>query len=257
MLIERSGNGPNLILLHGWATDRYFWKYLIPIAERFYTTIRVDLPGHGDGCGSSFSFFREDELVTELSNLCDGGATWIGWSLGGFLAQRVAQLYPHKVNRLICMGSAARFTQAADWPQGITKKDFNNFIKVFKNDSPMALEHFLKLQVMGTERAVTTLELLKFLIVKNYEVKELTAALELLRDQDTRKAIENYQGPILFIGGEADKLVSEKNLRLSSNLAFRSKVFIVEKAGHAPMLSHPAYFYDGLQEYLERTQRCA
>lgn len=253
MLIERSGEGPNLVLLHGWAMNRYCWHWLIPILEKYYKTIRVDLPGHGDGCGSRFSFSKEDELITELSNLCEENATWIGWSLGGLLAQRVAQVYPHKVNRLICIGSAACFLKKEGWTEGVSEKDFNHFLKVFAADNTFALDHFLTLEVADSEKASETLKILKLLSLRNYESAELIAALELLRDQDMRKAIPNYKCPILFMGGEADRLVSTKNLKASSMLVAQGKVFIIDKAGHAPMISHPEKFADCLMKYLEGT----
>ena len=253
MFIERSGNGPNLILLHGWAMNRYCWHQLIPILEKFYNLVRVDLPGHGDGCGSCFSFSRTDELITELSNLCEEGATWIGWSLGGLLAQRVAQAYPHKVKRLICVASAACFMQKDGWSEGVSKEDFNHFLKVFKAENDFALEHFLTLQVAGSENADEILKILKLLLVKNYEPKELLAALEMLRTQDMRKAIPNYKCPVLFVGGRNDKLVSANSLKASSMLAPLGKVNIIENAGHAPMISHLEDFTEYLAEYLDRT----
>ncbi len=253
MFIERSGEGPNIVLLSGWAMTRYCWHRLIPVLERHHKTIRVDLPGHGDGCGSCFSFSRMDELITELSDLCEAEATWIGWSLGGLLAQRVAQIYPHKVKRLICVGSAACFLQKNDWAEGISEENFNQFLKIFKADNSIALEQFLTLQVVDAENANETFRILKLLLANNYEPRELIAALELLRSQDMRKAITNYKCPVLFVGGDADRLVSANNLKASSTLAPRGEVNIIAKAGHAPMISHFEEFSEQLIEYLDRT----
>ena len=253
MFIERSGKGPNLVLLSGWAMTRHCWHQLISVLEMHYKTIRLDLPGHGDGCGSCFSFSRMDELITELSNLCEEGATWIGWSLGGLLAQRVAQAYPHKVKRLICVGSAACFVQKNDWSEGISEEDFDQFLKIFAADNSLALEQFLTLQVVDSENANETFKILKLLMVNNYEPRELIAALELLRSQDMRKAIANYKCPVLFIGGDADKLVSAGNLKASSMLASQGEVNIIPQAGHASMISHFEEFGLRLAEYLDRT----
>ena len=253
MFIERSGKGSNLVLLSGWAMTRYCWHQLIPIFEQHYKTIRVDLPGHGDGCGSCFSFSRMDELITELSNLCEEEATWIGWSLGGLLAQHVAQTYPHKVKRLICVGSAACFLQKSDWSEGVLEKDFNQFLKIFAADNATALEQFLTLQVIDSENANETFKILKLLMANRYEPRELMLALELLRNQDMRKAIADYKCPVLFIGGDADNLVSADNLKASAMLASQGEVNIIAKAGHAPMISHFAEFNEQLTEYLDIT----
>ena len=253
MLIERNGEGPDFILLHGWAMNRYCWYQLSSLLPEIYNTIRVDLPGHHEGCGSSFSFTREEELITELSNLTEEGATWLGWSLGGLLAQRVAQAYPHKVERLICISSAACYLQKEGWPEGVSEKDFNDYLKIFNAEDSMAIEHFLDLQVVGSERASDTLKGLKVFASRNYETEELAAALELLRKQDMREAIPHYQFPTLFIGGSADKLVSEKNIRESAALAPQGEACIVRKAGHAPMISHPGEFTSCMVDFLRKT----
>ena len=253
MFIERSGQGPNLVLLSGWAMTRHCWHQLIPALEKHYKTVRVDLPGHGDGCGSCFSFSRMDELITELSNLCEEEATWIGWSLGGLLAQHVAQTYPHKVKRLICVGSTPCFLQKNDWSEGISEADYNQFLKIFVADNSIALEQFITLQVVDSENANETFKILKLLLVNNYEPKELIAALELLRSQDMRKAIAKYKGPVLFIGGNADRLVSASNLKASSTLPPQGEVNIIAKAGHAPMISHFEEFSERLTNYLYKT----
>ena len=253
MLIERSGTGPNLILLHGWAMSRHCWHHLTPLFEKHYKTVRVDLPGHGDGCGSSLSFTRKDELIAELSNLCEDGATWLGWSLGGLLAQMVAQAYPDKVKRLVCISSAACYVQKDDWPYGIREADFNHFLKVFNADSSIALENFLLMQVEGTQYAKETLRMLKLMSAKDYDFEELVAALQLLRTEDMRKALPEYKCPTLFVGGEADKLMPLKNLEESSKLVSFPRIYTMEAAGHAPMVSHVEDFIDGLSEFLERT----
>ena len=45
--IQRSGSGPNILLLHGFAASTHSWREIIPILARHYSVLAVDLPGHG------------------------------------------------------------------------------------------------------------------------------------------------------------------------------------------------------------------
>jgi pimeloyl-ACP methyl ester carboxylesterase len=44
----RAGNGPVLVLLHGWPQSWYEWRHLIPVLAERYTVIAPDLRGLGD-----------------------------------------------------------------------------------------------------------------------------------------------------------------------------------------------------------------
>ena len=251
MLIERSGNNAEeLVLIHGWGMDRHCWRHLLPEFHKHYRTICVDLPGHGDGCKSSFSFFKLDALIKELASLPTHRATWIGWSLGGFLAQKVAQAYPAKVKRLICVAAAASLLQRTGWPEGLAGRIFQSFICDFHDDSKMAMRRFLIAQVLNSETAHETLEILKLLAVKNYDYFELKKALKLLQQQDMRAAVAQYDFPLLFTGGEADQLVSAANLQASARLAPQAQAWTFEGAAHAPMISHHKLFTAAIMDYL-------
>ena len=45
--IQRSGSGPNILLVHGFAASTHSWRELIPMLARHYSVLAVDLPGHG------------------------------------------------------------------------------------------------------------------------------------------------------------------------------------------------------------------
>lgn len=45
--VQRSGEGPALLLVHGAAASTHSWREIIPILARDYAVLAVDLPGHG------------------------------------------------------------------------------------------------------------------------------------------------------------------------------------------------------------------
>ena len=45
--VEATGQGPPLVLLHGWAMHSEMWGPLLPRLARRFRVHAVDLPGHG------------------------------------------------------------------------------------------------------------------------------------------------------------------------------------------------------------------
>lgn len=45
--VQRSGEGPKLLLVHAAASSTHTWRDLLPILSRHYSVLAVDLPGHG------------------------------------------------------------------------------------------------------------------------------------------------------------------------------------------------------------------
>ena len=56
--VQRAGQGPCLLLLHGTAASTHTWRDLMPLLAGDYDVIAVDLPGHG------FTSLRPDGAMT-------------------------------------------------------------------------------------------------------------------------------------------------------------------------------------------------
>jgi len=102
------GSGPPLLLVHGFMTSSYSWRYVLaPLGERF-TLYVPDLPG----CGRSERPDRPytpEALAQHLGALLDAlsirGCAAIGNSLGGYLAMTLALKDPGAMSRLVNLHS--------------------------------------------------------------------------------------------------------------------------------------------------------
>ncbi len=45
--VQRMGEGPPLLLIHGTGAATHSWRGLMPMLARHFTVIAPDLPGHG------------------------------------------------------------------------------------------------------------------------------------------------------------------------------------------------------------------
>jgi len=152
--IESHGSGAPLVLLHGWGMHGGIWDNVIPqLAQRFLVHC-IDLPGHGystfttptEGGGKS----ALDAIAKTISTLFTEPLNVCGWSLGGLVALRWAQLAPKQVRRLVLVASTPCFTEREDWLFGMAAENLSQFAVELERDHAATLRRFLALQVRGS-----------------------------------------------------------------------------------------------------------
>jgi 2-succinyl-6-hydroxy-2,4-cyclohexadiene-1-carboxylate synthase len=104
--VTRSGTGPPLVLLHGFTGSTETWAPLCASLGARFTTIAVDLPGHGrsstptDPARFALSRFADD-ILSVLDALGVTRAAVLGYSLGGRAALRFALRHPARTAALM------------------------------------------------------------------------------------------------------------------------------------------------------------
>lgn len=105
------GKGNAVVLLHGFLENATMWNEFIPKFSRKNRVVTIDLLGHGQsGC---IGYIHTMELMAEavdavLKHLKIRRATFIGHSMGGYVALAYADLYPDNVKGLCLMNSTAK-----------------------------------------------------------------------------------------------------------------------------------------------------
>lgn len=117
--VERAGSGPPLVLLHGFTGSAVTWEPFLPIFARAFATIAIDLLGHGQSAAPANAVrYRPECVVADLVVLLDRlgvrRAAWLGYSLGGRVALRVALEQPPVVAALVLEGVSPGIADAAE-----------------------------------------------------------------------------------------------------------------------------------------------
>ena len=110
IFFSRKGLGESIVLLHGFLESSSMWDYLIPKLSKTYQVVCIDLLGQGQtGClGYIHTMEQMAEAVEAvLNHLKIKEATFIGHSMGGYVALAFAEKYPEKVYGLCLMNSTA------------------------------------------------------------------------------------------------------------------------------------------------------
>jgi pimeloyl-[acyl-carrier protein] methyl ester esterase len=236
MVIARSGQGPDLVLVHGWAMHGGIFAPLSEILQRHFTLHVVDLPGTG--------FSRDETIDADLSRVANAlldevpRAVWIGWSLGGLVALTAALQRPDRVRGVVEMASSPRFLIDADWP-GVSAKTFEQFEAGLRDDYRVVVERFLALEVLGSPDPQTELRELRAHVFERGEpsLDALTTGMRWLEAADVRAQLPQLAMPSLWIAGRRDRLVPPEAMRRAANLAAHGR-FVEVPSGHAPFIGH-------------------
>lgn len=108
--LQRSGEGPPLILVHGVGADLESWDGVMRELGEAFDIIRYDQRGHGRShkpsgpyrIGDFIDDLRAIMVVNDLQR-----AHIAGFSLGGLVAQGLAIKYPQLVDRLVLISTSA------------------------------------------------------------------------------------------------------------------------------------------------------
>jgi pimeloyl-ACP methyl ester carboxylesterase len=105
---EREGDGPAVVLLHGWPGDRADWRAVRPLLGDGLQLIVPDLRGFGDSDrprGDPAELYAAPAQARSVTGLLDelgiAAAVIAGYDVGSRVAQRVASDAPDRVRSLV------------------------------------------------------------------------------------------------------------------------------------------------------------
>lgn len=111
LFYEQTGQGKDLILIAGLATNYLIWDSLIPFLSKYFRILRFDNRGVGQtkAVDSVFSIKDMAEDVVELmDHLHIQQACIVGHSMGGAILQQLLLCAPERVNRAVICASFAK-----------------------------------------------------------------------------------------------------------------------------------------------------
>ncbi|MDR1854101.1 MAG: alpha/beta fold hydrolase [Azoarcus sp.] len=224
--------GTPLVLLHGWAMTPAVWTPLRGALKGIEIHAPA-LPGNGTTLAA-----WADALAPTLPPR----AHLVGWSLGAMLALELAALHPTRVSRLTLIAATPRFVAAPDWPHGLDAATVAAFVAGYANDPRATLRRFLALQTLGDAAGRRLTPRLEAASVPHADapLPALAAGLKILADADLRPRLAAVTQPVRLIHGDGDALMPLAAARWLADALPRAALTVLERCGHAPLLSRTA-----------------
>jgi len=254
----RSGNGPAVVLLHGFASSIYTWKDVLPGLASTRTVVALDLPGFGESDQPpDLSFDVYPKVVRGLMDkLGVGPATLVGNSLGGAVATVLAAQSPERVDALVLIDAVGFNLNASDRPL---------VLRLAANPAGAAL--FERLPIRGRvlrlglrqvfhDPALITGERFNEYLAPLLRPGAPASALSLLTSRGLSPRLvtdlaSKVKAPTLVLWGREDGWIPvEQADRFVAAIPGARKV-VFEACGHLPQEERPADVLRWLQEFPE------
>lgn len=240
-----SGSGRPLVLVHGGGAGADAWgnwKSCIPLYEKNFRVIAVDMIGFGNTDKPPSDLYAYDQagrnrhMAGFLEALAIGPVNIIGSSMGGATVLGVAMAKPQLIEKMVLMGSAGIDISNPDpaYKQTMAKYDFTR----------EGMREIMK--ALSGSRSVVDEELLeyRFQLSIRDDVKMALGAIRgkpLIYAENEIGAIKH---PTLVVAGKEDRVaILDRNYRFLELLE-NSWGFIMPHCGHWVMIERPAEFVE-------------
>ncbi|MDO6719018.1 pimeloyl-ACP methyl ester esterase BioH [Psychrosphaera sp. 1_MG-2023] len=233
-----------MILIHGWGMNNNVWTQTIEqlslLTER--PIVAIELPGYGDE-PNTVNNHTVETLSDWLADQIQEPSTIIGWSLGGVVATQLAITQPEKILNLGLVASSPKFMADGNWP-GIQPAVLDQFANQLDNEHKAVIERFMAIQAMGSVSAKQDIKRIKTAVLAKPTPTSdvLKQGLEILKNADLRQKLHLIQVPVAVLLGRLDALVPIKMTKQLTEFTQAFDVTELDKASHAPFISHPEAF---------------
>jgi pimeloyl-ACP methyl ester carboxylesterase len=253
----RRGQGPPVVLLHGFASFLYTWKDVMPALAERHDVVAIDLPGFGASDQPADLTF--DVLPRAVLGVMEeigwSRASLVGNSLGGAVALVVAARHPDRVERLVLVDAAGFNLRPADRPA---------MVRLVSHPAAEAVVSRLPLrrllvtlglrQVFADDAKVTPERIDAYLAVAARPgtlaaVRSLSASSTLSPDE-VERMVEEIRAPTLVVWGREDRWIPVDHADRFVAALRDGRKAVLAACGHMPQEEQPAAVARLLAEFL-------
>ena len=256
-----AGNGPSLILLHGYAETSRMWRPIMPLLAERFTVVAPDLPGIGDSSipASGLDMTSAAASVHALArSLGIEKARIVGHDIGLMVAYAYAAQFPSEVEKLVLMD--AFLPGIGEWQDVVSNTGLWHF--TFNGPTPEALvagreriyfEHFWNDFAADRARSIPEVDRKAYTeayarpgrmrAAWGYFASFSQAAKDFARFGQTKLSI-----PVLALGGE--KSLGDVLGRQTRLVASNANVIVLKDTEHWLLEENPKETTDALVKFL-------
>ena len=249
---EAKGEGKALVFIHGWSFDSGVWFKQINDFSAHKVVI-LDLPGHGNSnYKKDIDIIKELEFIVKRLKL--NNLNLIGHSLGGLLALKFTLRYPELVNRIVLIGSSAKFVKADRYQQGLDEGDVNRLRGFLAQDYPNILLVFFRWLFTRNERSQNDFRQIWDTVTKRstWPKKEaLGEFLSTIEREDLREELKKINIPTLVISGTNDPICPKASAEYLNRQIRNSSLELFDGCGHLPFLTQAKKFNELVYKFLK------
>jgi non-heme chloroperoxidase len=242
--------GEAIVFLHAYIDSWFSYSRVLPLLSPSYHAFAPDQRGHGDSDKPQCCYTAEDyaaDVDAFMEAVGIQKTTLVGDSSGGLIAQRVALDYPHRVSRLVLIGSPTTLV--------------NNEAVRELGAAMLALEdpispEFVREFVLGTIHHPVPEEFLAGVVSESLKVparvwRDYYEGVVLTVDDTAR--LGEIAAPTLILWGEQDTLLPREEQEWRAAAIPNATLRVYPETGHLAHWVRPEWVVRDLEAFLKDT----
>ncbi len=254
LAVDARGDGPALLLVHGFPLDHSLWAHQVATLAR-WRRIAPDLRGAGasdapDG-GYSMTVYADD-LVRLLDALHIERAVVAGLSMGGYIAFEMLRRHRARVMGLILVDTRA------DADSAEARQGRDTMIEVARTQGAAAVAERMVPRLLGRSSQQTQPHVVEQVraMVGRTPVPGIVGALGAMRERpDSTPLLSTIDVPTLVVVGAEDEVTPPPAARAMASAIPAAAMTTIPGAGHLAPLEAPTAVTRVIAEFLEALPR--
>jgi 3-oxoadipate enol-lactonase len=246
---ESTGAGDPVLMIMGLGLSGGAWWRTVPVLSRSLRVITFDNRGVGRSRARLPSYTTEamaDDAVSVLDAAGVEQAHVYGFSLGGMVAQQLALRHPRRVRALV-LGATHPGGPRAVRPSAEVIEFFRRRASMTAEDAARASVPFNYGPRCRREHADRIAEDIRRRLTYSFPEQAYRAQIVAATLHNSYRRLKRIEAPTLIVHGQEDRMVPVANAEILSERIPRSRLRILEQAGHLYSTEQP-----DVEEEIER-----
>ena len=243
--------GEAIVFLHAYVDSWFWFSRVLPLLAPEYHAFAPDQRGHGDSERPECCY-TVDDFAADVDAFMDAvgvdEATLVGHSSGGMIAQRVALSYPHRVSRLVLIGSPITLLNN----EAVT--GFGEEVRALEDPIP---PEFVREFVASTIHHPVPEEFLAGVVSESLKVparvwRDYWEGVLLTVDDTAR--LGEIMAPTLILWGERDDLLPREEQERRAATIPDATLKVYPDTGHAVAGERPEWVVRDLEAFMREVR---
>ncbi|MCW2714502.1 MAG: 3-oxoadipate enol-lactonase [Frankiales bacterium] len=234
-VVEGRPDAPVVLLLGSLGSTLEMWEPQVPALAEHVRVVRVDTRGHGRSPVPPGPYSIDDlvdDAVALLDRLGVATASFVGLSLGGMTAMRLAAREPHRVDRLALLCTSAHLGPASSWAERAATVREHGTVAV----APVVASRWLTERKRACDpTAVAELERM----IAGTPSEGYASCCEAIGAMDLRADLPLIAARTLVVAGAEDPSTPLPHLRLIADGVAGAELLVLPSAAHLANLEQP------------------
>jgi len=241
-----ASDGAPVVFVHGFPDS---WNSFRPVLNEIspaFHSFAIDLRGFGDSSRPEGGYAQDDfarDIIAFFDQHNIAKASLVGHSMGSFIVQRVALLYPERVEKVVLIGSASK---------GKGNQVLGEALEIVKTlHDPIDKAFIVEFQ-SGTIKKNVSQEFFDTIISESFKapVRVWKEALTGLTESDNCDQLSKIKQKTLLVWGAFDTIFPREEQDILLKEIPQATLTIYQKAGHSLNWEQPEALARDLEQFL-------